>query len=345
MRRRGVDTMKQTAKKRRRTDEPHGGEKKTKHEDEKKRAEEPTEPDAHTEPTEEVDTDPYLLKEATYLESTKSWKNKQRTLVFCTRGISGRGRHLMQDIRRLMPHHRAENKWEKKQGFGEIAELCQMSSCNNFLFFEARRGTELYMWVGRAPAGPTFKCQVLNVHTLGELRMTGNCLLHSRPLLSFDSAFQKEPEYKLLKELFTHAFGTPRNHPKSKPFFDHVFHFSVLDHKIWFRHYQISPTTDDNANDPKEVVLTEIGPRFVMDPIRLFDGCFGGRTLWKNEHYITPRDIRVRAAAAYGRLYIDKKNAKEAREAYMKSTELEPDNLSVNKLFGAEGDEQSDEED
>ena len=35
-----------------------------------------------------------------------------------------------------------------------------------------------------------------------ELRMTGNCLKGSRPLLSFDPLFDKEAHYSLLKELF-----------------------------------------------------------------------------------------------------------------------------------------------
>lgn len=34
-------------------------------------------------------------------------------------------------------------------------------------------------------------------------------------------------------------FGTPNHHPKSQPFFDHVFTFSVSDNRIWFRNYQI----------------------------------------------------------------------------------------------------------
>ena len=33
--------------------------------------------------------------------------------------------------------------------------------------------------------------------------------------------------------------GTPEGHPKSKPFIDHVYNFSYVDGKIWFRNYQI----------------------------------------------------------------------------------------------------------
>lgn len=37
---------------------------------------------------------------------------------------------------------------------------------------------------------------------MGELKLTGNCLKGSRPLLSFDESFDASPQYSLLKELF-----------------------------------------------------------------------------------------------------------------------------------------------
>lgn len=41
------------------------------------------------------------------------------------------------------------------------------------------------------------------VHTMKELKMTGNCLKGTRPLLSFDSSFDAKPHWSLLKELMT----------------------------------------------------------------------------------------------------------------------------------------------
>ncbi|TRY65214.1 hypothetical protein DNTS_009432 [Danionella cerebrum] len=117
------------------------------------------------------------------------------------------------------------------------------------------------------------------VHTLAELKMTGNCLKGSRPLLSFDPSFDAEPHYALLKELFTQIFSTPRHHPKSQPFVDHVFSFTIVDHRIWFRNYQI---IEEDAS------LVEIGPRFVLNPIKVFQGSFGGPTLYQNTHFQAP---------------------------------------------------------
>jgi ribosome biogenesis protein BRX1 len=77
------------------------------------------------------------------------------------------------------------------------------------------------------------------VTTTQELQMIGNCLKYSRAVLSFDKSFDEEPHLQIYKELLTDAFGVPKNHPKSKPFVDHMFCFYWVDNRIWFRHYQV----------------------------------------------------------------------------------------------------------
>jgi len=72
-----------------------------------------------------------------------------------------------------------------------------------------------------------------------ELKFTGNCLKGSRAVLSFDHTFDTEPHFQVMKELFTQIFSTPYHHPKSQPFIDHVFTFTILDGRVWFRNYQI----------------------------------------------------------------------------------------------------------
>ena len=42
----------------------------------------------------------------------------------------------------------------------------------------------------------------LSVYTMGEMKLVGNCLKASRPLLSFDSNFDKFQHYAMLKEMF-----------------------------------------------------------------------------------------------------------------------------------------------
>lgn len=120
------------------------------------------------------------------------------------------------------------------------------------------------------------------VYTMGELKMTGNCLKGSRPLLSFDENFDTKPHYSLLKELFILIFGVPNHHPKSQPFFDHIYTFTILDNRIWFRNFQI--LTEDGG-------LAEIGPRFVLNPIKIFADSFYGEVLWNNPSYISPAKV------------------------------------------------------
>lgn len=271
----------------------------------------PEEKDAHPD-------DPYLLQDATYIMTDPNWKNKQRVLVFSSRGIGSRGRHLMNDMKRLLPHSKHEVKFEKKMGMKDISEICELKSCNNCLFFEARKDN-LYMYVAKVPHGPTMKFEVLNMHTLAEIKLSGNCLHGSRPLLTFDTDFdsKEKPHLRLMKEMFIQIFGTPRNHPKSKPFHDHVMSFYHEDGKVYFRHFQISPMTDDDLNEPERQLLTEIGPRFVLDPIRIFDGSFGGRTVYMNEAYATPTAKRVMLKRLRAKEYELRCKKRERREEHI----------------------------
>ncbi|CAF97141.1 unnamed protein product, partial [Tetraodon nigroviridis] len=224
--------------------------------------------------------------------SMGKWTNKERVLIFSSRGINFRTRHLMQDLRTMMPHSKADTKMDRKDKLFVINEVCEIKNCNKCLFFEAKKKQDLYMWISNSPHGPSAKFQVQNIHTLAELKMTGNCLKGSRPLLSFDPKFDKDPHFSLLKELFIQTFSTPHYHPKSQPFVDHVFTFSIADNRIWFRNYQI---IEEDAS------LVEIGPRFVLHLIKIFQGSFGGPTLYENPGFKSPnmhrREMRLAAAA------------------------------------------------
>lgn len=212
------------------------------------------------------------------------------------------------DLRTMMPHSKADTKMDRKDKLFVVNEVCEIKNCNKCIFFEAKKKQDLYMWISNVPHGPSAKFLVQNVHTLAELKMTGNCLKGSRPLLSFDPKFDQEPHYALLKELFTQTFSTPRYHPKSQPFVDHVLTFTIADHRIWFRNYQI---IEEDAS------LVEIGPRFVLNLIKIFQGSFGGPTLFENPHFQSPnthrRLIRQATAARHKERQLVKQILKEKR--------------------------------
>lgn len=104
-------------------------------------------------------------------------------------------------------HHAlfSESKLDSKSQLHLLPELADLNNCNNTVYFEARRHEDLYMWVAKTPNGPSIKLHVQNVHTMDELKMTGNCLKGSRGILSFDKAFDESEWGKLTKEIFTHV--------------------------------------------------------------------------------------------------------------------------------------------
>lgn len=147
-----------------------------------------------------------------------------------------------------------------------------------------------------------------------ELHFTGNCLKGSRPILSFDASFDSDPYLQVIRELFLHTFGVPQGARKSKPFVDHVLGFTYLDGKIWVRNYQVNEVEatekaegEDGAEAEKakqkkskapgakdtDISLVEIGPRFVLTPIVIQEGSFGGPLIYENKQFVSPNQIRA----------------------------------------------------
>ncbi|BGP40614.1 Ribosome bioproteinsis protein brx1 [Rhodotorula kratochvilovae] len=291
-------------------------------------------------------------------EGTPAKPYKQRVLVTSSRGISQRQRHLMADLLALLPHAKKETKLEDKHNLPSINELCYLSSCNNALFFEARRQhNDLYLWAAKAPNGPSVRFHVLNLHTMDEMKMTGNCLKGSRPIVVFDNQFDDEPHLRLIKEVLTHTFAVPKTARRAKPFIDHVINFSIVDGKIWFRNYQILDTpsadalaqttsstqalTDAQARKVAQkegmphLSLAEVGPRFVLNPVKIFEGSFNGACLYENKEFIPSSQRAASAKLARAVKYRGRKDAQAVRQVRL--DEMRPgqkdDPLEKRKVF------------
>jgi len=182
------------------------------------------------------------------------------------------------------------------------------------MYFENRKKSDTYMWLANMETGPTLKFLVQNVHTMEELKFTGNCLRGSRPFLSFDASFDEHPWSKLVKEVLTQTFGTPAYHPKSQPFFDHVLTFRILDKRIWFRNYQI--VEEDGS-------LVEIGPRFCLNLVKIFDGPFSGAVIYTNPHYVAPN--KARRLAKQDNTYVNRIEQKAKRHHIENLPDVEHD--------------------
>ncbi|GAB1313347.1 Ribosome bioproteinsis protein brx1 [Madurella fahalii] len=285
-------------------------------------------------------------------------KNRQRVLILSSRGVTYRHRHLLNDLAAMLPHGRKDVKFDSKSKLYQLNELAELYNCNNVMFFEARKGKDLYMWFSKVPNGPTVKFHAQNLHTMEELHFTGNCLKGSRPILSFDAAFEQEPHLRVIKELFLHIFGVPQGARKSKPFIDHVMGFSVADGKVWIRNYEIREIEkvkgegghedDGEANKGRkmkggdkdtDVSLVEIGPRFVLTPIVIQEGAFGGPIIYENKRFISPNQIRAdlrRAKAGRHNVRMEQQRdtlAKRRNLGLEDRTKKESNGLDTRELF------------
>ena len=79
----------------------------------------------------------------------------------------------------------------------------------------------------------------------------------------------------------------------------------ILSHFFFFfsgvRNYQIIDKSDltsaigmgsSSAKKTNESQLVEVGPRFVLIPIRIFNGSLGGPTLYQNPAFVSPNEER-----------------------------------------------------
>ena len=107
---------------------------------------------------------------------------------------------------------------------------------------------------------------------------------------------------------------------------DHLVLTSVclLPAQIWVRNYQIleqQPETAKEAHQAKITIgltestsLVEVGPRFVLAPIRIFRGSFGGQTLFQNPDFVSPNEIRAQEKEMKGHSYDDRKESQKQRK-------------------------------
>uniref|UniRef100_A0A7S0L3C5 Brix domain-containing protein n=1 Tax=Coccolithus braarudii TaxID=221442 RepID=A0A7S0L3C5_9EUKA len=214
---------------------------------------------------------------------------KKKVLVLCSRGVTSSNIELLEDVLKLLPHGRKDSKFDKRELLSNVTEIAELAGCHYCLYFEARKMKDLYLWVANVERGPSVKFLVQQVKGMGDLRLTGNCLLGSRAILSFDKAFSDTPHLQVLQVLLRQTFSIPKGHPRSKPFHDHVLNFSLLRGRIIVRHYQVLPPTNGSREDD---TLVEIGPRLALTPIKMLAGPFSGETLYANDKYVSPNTMR-----------------------------------------------------
>jgi ribosome biogenesis protein BRX1 len=109
--------------------------------------------------------------------------------------------------------------------------------------------------------------------------------------------------------------------------------FFVVKNDIWVRNYQIVDRADAGKKDEK--VLVEIGPRFALVPIRVFNGCFSGATLYENSAYVSPNEERAAMKMSKEGRFVERKKAKIDRidRTNALNAQLSPDPLDSHNVF------------
>jgi RNA-binding protein required for 60S ribosomal subunit biogenesis len=101
------------------------------------------------------------------------------------------------------------------------------------------------------------------------------------------------------------------------PFVDHVFSFAETNNKIFFRNFEIA----GNNND---ISLVEIGPRFVVTPIKILNGVTSGDTLYKNGQYLPVKTENLK------RSFSDKNRKKDKK----RQSFYNPEEITNKDVFG-----------
>ena len=105
-------------------------------------------------------------------------------------------------------------------------------------------------------------------------------------------------------------------------------------------------------NGPPQTSLTEIGPRFVLTPIRIFEGAFGGATVYSNPgkasfiylwttlvslyyflEFISPTAVRSAIRREKGGKYNYRKDTQAESTLRKELRKLGEDDLAVSKVF------------
>ncbi|KIW54333.1 hypothetical protein PV05_06697 [Exophiala xenobiotica] len=278
---------------------------------------------------------------------------RNRILMLTSRGVSYRHRHLLSDLHSLLPHTYKDTKLDTKSSNNynsALNGLADLHSCNYVFFLEARKhGQDLYLWLARAPNGPTIKFSVTNVHTMAELGFGGNCLKGGRGVVVFDKSFDEEiagQEHRsLIREMLRGVFCVPPKGVRGmKPFVDRIIGIYGLDGKIWIRVYEIRESEPDKTNKEAvkgaDVSLVEIGPRFVLTPVVILEGSFGGPVIYENKQFVSPNQLRAETRLKRAGRYASRRGGAEELAVKRKSLGLKtgvkrrPSALDNAQLFG-----------
>ena len=85
----------------------------------------------------------------------------------------------------------------------------------------------------------------------------------------------------------------------------------------------VDPDAPKSKAVETELSLVEIGPRFVMTPIVILEGSFGGPVIYENKEFVSPNAIRADIRNRKAQKYHARTQEKTKREVKMKVLGIE----------------------
>lgn len=266
------------------------------------------------------------------LNTTSNASKKNKVLILTSKGITSRQRKLMNELCTILPHSRKgiyrkltilENKFDSKSDLYELDELAELDDCTHCVFLEPRKPGELFLWMSKCFTGPSIRFHVRDIVTAEDLGSVGNFYVGSRPLLSFDPNFALLQSGDIIQKTLVDIFNVPLGHRRGDrlKFFDHIIHFCIVESRIHFRCYQILEATNDSFSIDG-LSLCEIGPRFVLDPVKIFSGSFKGPVVWSNSSFISPAQLRSQLNKKNKSKYANRKSAQTLNQNRKKDSQI-----------------------
>lgn len=249
-----------------------------------------------------------------------------KPILLHNRGMARQHAQVFDNIQDCIPHAKHENSMNKKH-YHELEEIAEDRRCDTVGMIETchkrQNENEAYFWIAACPSGPSINFYIHDAQSIENLRLIGNVMKGSRPILQFDPKFDDGGIFELAKLSLQRLFSVPYQDPHSKPFVDRTMMFTIDDKGlIIIRHYQIHWSDVDSETD-----LAEVGPRITLEPNYVLAGVFKGHKIWKNEKFKSPYARRLEEkreeARREGELR-DKKAIKEEKRMSLPEVDDDP---------------------
>lgn len=91
--------------------------------------------------------------------------------------------------------------------------------------------------------------------------------------------------------------------------------------------------TEHTGNSSSNINLVEVGPRFVLIPIRVFNGSLGGATIYQNSAYVSPNEERSMLKRHKGDRYKERVQHNQQYKQMLEEYKNEPNQLANVILF------------